>query len=72
MRNFKYEIIPIEDLYINPENYRYINDAEDEIDAILLIWLTETSVKDDCETICNYKITRVHRSIIYLNIDYFC
>lgn len=42
MKNFKYEIIPIENLYINPENYRYINDAEDEIDAIVCMFNVTT------------------------------
>lgn len=30
-----YEIISIEDLYVNPENDRYINDSEDEISAMI-------------------------------------
>lgn len=34
MREYEYKIIAINELYVNPENYRYINDAEDEINAI--------------------------------------
>ena len=30
-----YEMISIEDLYVNPENDRYINDSEDEISAMI-------------------------------------
>ena len=30
-----YEIISIEDLYVNPENDRYVNDSEDEISAMI-------------------------------------
>ena len=35
MRDFEYKIIKVEELYVNPENYRYMNDVEDEIQAII-------------------------------------
>lgn len=34
MRKFNYEMLEIEDLYVNPENYRYVKEAKDEIGAI--------------------------------------
>lgn len=42
MRNFEYKTININDLYVNPENYRYINDATDEIDAIISMFNVNT------------------------------
>jgi hypothetical protein len=38
MRMFEYKSISIENLYINPENYRYINDAYDETSAIIYMF----------------------------------
>jgi hypothetical protein len=34
MKKFEYKAINIDELYINPENYRYINDACDETDVL--------------------------------------
>ena len=38
MRNYEYNMIPINELCVNPENYRYVNDASDEIDAIICMF----------------------------------
>jgi len=38
MRKYEYKTLNINELYINPENYRYINDAYDEIDAIIYMF----------------------------------
>lgn len=35
MRKYEYVTINIEDLYVNPENYRYINDVDNELKAII-------------------------------------
>lgn len=42
MRNFEHKTLSIEDLYVNPENYRYINDASDELDAIIYMFNVNT------------------------------
>lgn len=42
MRNFEYKEISINDLYVNPENYRYIEDASDEKDAIIEMFKVTT------------------------------
>lgn len=34
MRNYSYVKIKVSDLYVNPENYRYLNDVIDEVAAI--------------------------------------
>lgn len=48
MKKFEYKALGINDLYINPENYRYINEADDEIDAIIHMFsvTTGTPVKE--------------------------
>ena len=38
MREYEYKVISINELYVNPEKYRYINDADDEIDAIICMF----------------------------------
>ncbi|WP_317856044.1 hypothetical protein [Chakrabartyella piscis] len=42
MRKYEYKDLSISDLYINPENYRYINDANDEIDAVISMFNVNT------------------------------
>lgn len=42
MREYEYKVISINELYVNPENYRYINDASDEIDAIICMFNVTT------------------------------
>lgn len=42
MRDYEYKTLNINDLYVNPENYRYINDAKDEIDAIISMFNVNT------------------------------
>lgn len=44
MRNYEYKVININDLYVNPENYRYINDATDEVDAIISMFTVNAGV----------------------------
>lgn len=48
MREYEYKVISINELYVNPENYRYINDADDEIDAIICMFnvMTGTPTKE--------------------------
>ena len=38
MRNYSYKMIDIAELYINPENYRYVEEVHDEIDAIIAMF----------------------------------
>lgn len=38
MRNFNYELINIKDLCVNPENYRYVDEVQDEITAIIAMF----------------------------------
>lgn len=39
MRNFSYKKIDITELYINPDNYRYIKEEDNEINAIIAMFL---------------------------------
>lgn len=38
MRNYSYKTLDIEDLYINPDNYRYVEEVQDEISAIIAMF----------------------------------
>lgn len=38
MRKFSYKTIEIEDLYVNPDNYRYVEEVQDEVCAIIAMF----------------------------------
>lgn len=38
MRKYSYKILEIEELYVNPDNYRYVEEAQDEINAIIAMF----------------------------------
>lgn len=38
MRNYSYKMLDIAELYINPENYRYVEEVQNEIDAIIAMF----------------------------------
>lgn len=38
MKKYSYKTLMIEDLYVNPENYRYVNEVQDEIKAIIAMF----------------------------------
>lgn len=50
MKKYEYKRLDITELYVNPENYRYINDADGEIDAIISLFnvTTGTPEKEMC------------------------
>ena len=50
-KNFNYKKISIEDLYINPENYRYVDDANDEVNAIIYMFSVPNG--DPKKEMCN-------------------
>lgn len=38
MRNYCYKTLDITDLYVNPDNYRYVEEVQDEISAIIAMF----------------------------------
>lgn len=38
MKKYSYKTLSIEDLYVNPENYRYVNEVQDELRAIIAMF----------------------------------
>jgi hypothetical protein len=38
MRNYSYKILDITELYVNPDNYRYVEEVQDEISAIIAMF----------------------------------
>lgn len=38
MRNYSYKTLDIEDLYVNPDNYRYVEEVQDEVSAIIAMF----------------------------------
>lgn len=50
MRKYSYKILEIEELYVNPDNYRYVEEAQDEINAIIAMF--KVNVGDVKKEIC--------------------
>lgn len=38
MRNYSYKTIEIKELYVNPDNYRYVEEVQDEVSAIIAMF----------------------------------
>ena len=38
MRNYSYKTLDITELYVNPDNYRYVEEVQDEISAIIAMF----------------------------------
>ena len=69
-----YEMISIEDLYVNPENDRYINDSEDEISAIwdlgIFLPLSQTIYKSVLRQYSINFLSMVISFIMILSLEY--
>ena len=38
MRNYSYKTLDISELYVNPDNYRYVEEVQDEVSAIIAMF----------------------------------
>ena len=38
MRNYFYKTLDITELYVNPDNFRYVEEVQDEISAIIAMF----------------------------------